>query len=348
VRKTIALSFLLLLIGMILGFVLSLVLPAIYVLVYAILWGTVPIIFIWLRAPLLAKEAWTAEEEDGVLVLMHGDDHRIVPLASYYYKKRGLVEPITRLKNLVWIPDPNSTIPVQGQKSRIALAYVNFPYLLNQDYIIVAYDLKRMGLANIGQALDYAEYYDKVEEFEQRIKEYEGFLKELEKYNSLAELPEELKEKLPEDLQAEHATDDDFFIYKQQLREYIMDMYNVLRHLKKKKKPKPIVKIGARIYSIKDILGYLGYQVRLSKLSSVKEYTVTETLRRTRSKYDTAIKYGIIIMFAFIGLIAFIMALNYLGAHVGLPQPQQLPNPFPIPTTTPSVQHVNITGNITG
>ena len=343
-RKTIALSFLLLLIGMILGFVLSLVLPAIYVLVYAILWGTVPIIFIWLRAPLLAKEAWTAEEEDGVLVLMHGDDHRIVPLASYYYKKRGLVEPITRLKNLVWIPDPNSTIPVQGQKSRIALAYVNFPYLLNPDYIIVAYDLKRMGLANIGQALDYAEYYDKIEEFEQRIKEYEEFLKELEKYRSLSELPKELFERLPEELTTGHATDDDFFAYKQQLREYIYDMHAVLEKMRKRKKP--VVRIGARIYSIKDVLGYLGFHIRLSKLSSIREYTVTETLKRVRGKYDTAIKYGIIIMFAFIGLIAFIMALNYLGAHVGLPQPQQLPNPFPIPTqtTTPSVQHVNITG----
>jgi len=123
-------------------------------------------------------------------------------------------------------------------------------------------------------------------------------------------------------------------------------MHAVLEKMRKRKKP--VVRIGARIYSIKDVLGYLGFHIRLSKLSSIREYTVTETLKRVRGKYDTAIKYGIIIMFAFIGLIAFIMALNYLGAHVGLPQPQQLPNPFPIPTQTPSLQHVNITGNITG
>ena len=274
----------------------------------------------YLMAPPLVREAWKAEETGGVLLLLHGDDHRVHPVATQYFKGSNLLRPFNRrFRGIAFKPDPDSTAPIIGQKSKVALAYVNYPATISPDHVLIAYDLKRYGLNNLAQALEYNRFAEKLEDLEAYAERVRNVVKALENAGSPDEVSDEVWEELgklglekpvPDDLEA-------FYIMREGLKNYLEDLEDTIRAVKAHGlKNKLVLRIAGRFYTIKDVLGFLGIKTRLSDLASIVESARLEERLRLRDRWKDVGLYGIII-FGFIALIVVVALVT--GNHGSVP-----------------------------
>ena len=297
----------------------------------------VAVIAFYLLAPDLSREAWRAEEAGGVLVLMHGDDYRIRPLAAIYHPSTNMLVPMDKRLGFQFVPDPDSTVPIEGQKSKLAITYINHPFTIKPDHIILAYDLKRLGIRNLAQALEVDRNFDNLE----ALKEHRDNIARVYQVLLNTDDPDKVDESVWEVLGVQKpSTQEEYLTLRDGVANYLNDIDSAISYLEKQG-AKRVFKIGARFYTIKDVLGFLGIRTRLSALRNLVESARLEERMKLRDRWGD-MKLITLFIFGIIGIIVVIALLTGNGSHTvahsivnastGIIQQTHTPTQTPTPT----------------
>lgn len=277
--------------------------------------------------PDIAKAFWRAESEGDVLVLLEGEDKRIHAIPFKYMPSTNLLVPLDHRINIRLLPEPDSVIPIAGHRTKLALAFVDYPFTLPPDAVILAYDLKLKGISNLDQAIlaegqitDYMKQIEALKTLYNNIGACQSF--DCDAIKQLGTL-----------YGVEINDSESLNIYREKLRQFITDLEATVRTSNFIKKL-PIVKIGARIYKPSDIASFLPVRIRLSKLNSLLEAVRMEERIKQAGKFGEIAKYSVLIIAIFAGLIAFIFALGHFsGSPTTLPTLPNLTTIVPINPT---------------
>ena len=305
------------------GFLMFMLAPSILMFFIAWILPVIAFIAIMATAPRIVKVGWWAEERGNILGFIHGNDFRAYPVE--FVHRGGILYPVDRNIKYIFLLDPKSTIPLVGHKSKIAWIYIDFPYALSPEYILVAYDYKLQGISNIAELLDISRYYSNLEEYRAKRDELAGLIEELEKLSSedikAGRVPEALRNLLPEGF-----GERDVMELRMLLQQRLKEMDNVIEYIETNKMAdRPIAVVGARVYTVDDVLGYLMYRMPASAISTLLDLKKLEVIKRLGEGWKETAKYVVLILAIVFGSLVFIVALNtLLGGRVQTPQLPQI------------------------
>ena len=273
----------------------------------------------WAGLPRLAKVAATAEERNGVTLLLYTHDDRLLPIAAQYDPERHMIRPTGRLRNkLIVFPDPGSTISLYGHRQKLALVHIDQPVAISPEYLAIVYDLRyRYQAENLGVALDLDRAARKgIEELERDAEKTRQLLALAEK--ALAGDREAAGE-LAKQLGREEELDDHELAQVHELLRRRLDMVETALRLARKR-GRPVAFIGARVYTVKDLMGYLGFRVRNTSLRTIKELARLEAMERLGRRWAEYMPFITVIFLAVVALA--IVAIIFGGHGASLPHPQ--------------------------
>ena len=336
-KTTVVAIFIGIILGMLAGY-----LSGILGLLIGFLTGFILPILVWSPLPLISKVTAEVEDINGVTVLYYTRDNKLVPIKAKYDIKRNIIVPVDRKyrNKIVIFPSPEGTMNLHGHRQKIAFVHVDSGATLSPDYLAIVYDLKyKYGADSLGVAFDLDRASTRIgaEKLSQEIETYQQIIEMIDKAltgdsNALAKV----HEILGVDMQDRVLTPEELEAIKGQVEERIRFLERAIEL--SKKYGKPVVFVGGRVYTMKDVERMLGFRVNQVNIMAIKEYARQEVLERARNKVS---EYTPIVVFT-VAIIAVMVVALIIASHMGgggahVPSPGNL------------LPHVNLnTTNTTG
>jgi hypothetical protein len=286
--------------------------------------GPLAALVTWGLLPRISKVTATAEERNGVTILLYTHDDRLLPLAGEYDPERHIIRPTGRLRSsLVIFPDPESTMSLYGHRQKLALVHVDQPAAISPKYLAIVYDLKfKYQAETLGVALDMDRAARKgIDELERDLQDTEQLLALVESaISGDQQALQSLAQRLGRDAEEldEHVLE--------QLRETLVKRREMLETAISlaKRYGKPVAFVGGRVYTVRHLLGYLAFRIRNSSLRMIKELARLEVLERRGRTLSEVLPWITIIILAIIALAAISIIMGH-GGGVHAPSMPHLP-----------------------